>query len=119
MFDRCRQLQISLNLKKCIFDVPFGTLLGHIVCKEGVCVDLAKVVVIINIPPLTSVKKLRSTLNHIRYYHRFIHNYATIIMPMEKILKKFERFTWSDECEAALNVLKEKLANTPILVYLD
>ena len=31
MFDRCRQLQISLNLNKCIFAVPFGTLLGHVV----------------------------------------------------------------------------------------
>ena len=33
IFDRCIQLQISLNLKKCIFAVPFGTLLGHVICK--------------------------------------------------------------------------------------
>jgi len=32
MLDRCRQYQISLNLKKCIFGVPFGLLLGNIVC---------------------------------------------------------------------------------------
>lgn len=25
MFERCQQLKISLNLKKCIFTVPFGT----------------------------------------------------------------------------------------------
>lgn len=31
MFDRCRKLHISLRLKKCIFSVPFGMLLGHIV----------------------------------------------------------------------------------------
>lgn len=55
MFDRCRQLQISLNLKKCIFVVPFGTLLGHIVYKEGVCVDPAKVMVILNMPPPTYI----------------------------------------------------------------
>ena len=33
MLDKCRQHQISLNLKKCIFCAPFGILLGHIVCK--------------------------------------------------------------------------------------
>jgi hypothetical protein len=33
MLERCRQCQISLNIKKCIFGTPFGILLGHIVCK--------------------------------------------------------------------------------------
>jgi hypothetical protein len=33
MLDKCRQCQISLNLKKCIFFSPFGVFLGHIVCK--------------------------------------------------------------------------------------
>jgi hypothetical protein len=28
MLDRCRQYQLSLNIKKCIFNVPFGILLG-------------------------------------------------------------------------------------------
>jgi hypothetical protein len=32
MLDRCRQLHISLNLRKCIFSVPFGNMLGNIVC---------------------------------------------------------------------------------------
>jgi hypothetical protein len=31
MLERCRQCQISLNIKKCIFGTPFGILLGHIV----------------------------------------------------------------------------------------
>jgi hypothetical protein len=33
ILDKCRQSQISLNLKKWIFFSPFGVLLGHIVCK--------------------------------------------------------------------------------------
>ena len=33
MFDRCRELQISLNIRNCIFCVPHGNLLGHIVCR--------------------------------------------------------------------------------------
>ena len=56
MFDRCCQLQISLNLKKCIFAVPFCTLLGHVVCKQGVYVDPAKVAVIIHMEAPETVK---------------------------------------------------------------
>lgn len=33
MLDICRLYQFSLNLKKCIFCVPFVILLGHVVCK--------------------------------------------------------------------------------------
>jgi hypothetical protein len=31
MLERCRKCQISLNIKKCIFNRLFGILLGHIV----------------------------------------------------------------------------------------
>lgn len=56
MFEQCLQLHISLNLKRCIFCVPYGKLLDHIVSKEGVLVDLAKIIVIVNLPPPSSVK---------------------------------------------------------------
>jgi len=56
IFDRCRELQISLNLRKYIFYVPHGNLLGHIVCREGVLVDPAKVVFIVNMTPPMSDK---------------------------------------------------------------
>ena len=50
MLQKCRQYQISLNLKKCIFYAPFGILLGHIVCRQGLMVDSAKVAIIVNLP---------------------------------------------------------------------
>jgi hypothetical protein len=55
MLDKCRQCQISLNLKKCIFFSPFGVLLGHIVCKKGLLVDPSKIDIIVDLPPPTSV----------------------------------------------------------------
>jgi hypothetical protein len=58
MFNRCRKLQILLNLKKCVFCVPFGNLLGHIVYREGILVDPTKVVFILNMPPLITAKQL-------------------------------------------------------------
>jgi hypothetical protein len=51
ILDRCKQCQISLNIKKCIFSAPFGILLGHTMCKQCMLVDPAKIVFIINLPP--------------------------------------------------------------------
>jgi hypothetical protein len=64
LLDRCRQCQISLNINKCIFGTLFGILLGHIVCKQCLLVDLAKIAVIVNLPALKKVRKLRETLGH-------------------------------------------------------
>ena len=33
MLERWRQIQLSLNIRKCIFLTPMGILLGHILCK--------------------------------------------------------------------------------------
>jgi hypothetical protein len=57
MLDRCRQLQISLNLKKCIFCTPFGILLGHIMCKDDLLMDPTKIVAILDMVAPTSVHR--------------------------------------------------------------
>jgi hypothetical protein len=106
MFDRCCEMHISLNLRKCIFCVPCGNLLGHIVCREGVLVDSDKVAFILNMPPPTSAKLSRSTLGHTGYYRRFIRRYAIITAPLEKLLKKYELFRWTPKCDKSFDILK-------------
>ena len=56
MLAKCRQHQISLYLKKCIFCVPFGILLGHIICRQGLMVDPMKIAIIVNLPPPNLVR---------------------------------------------------------------
>jgi hypothetical protein len=56
MLDKCRQCQISLNLKKCILFSPFRVLLGHIVCKQVLLVDPFKITIIVDLPPPTYVR---------------------------------------------------------------
>ena len=76
MLAKCRENQSSLNLKKCIFCVPFGILLGHIVCRQGLMVDPTKIAIIVNLPPPALVKQLRTTLRHTGYYIKFIKGYV-------------------------------------------
>jgi hypothetical protein len=52
-------------------------------CKQGLLVDPAKIVVIVNLPPPKSVRQLKSTFGHIGYYRNFIRGYAQITTPME------------------------------------
>jgi hypothetical protein len=117
MLDKCRQCQIALKLKKCIFFSPFGVLLGHIVCKQGLLVDPSKIAVIVDFPPPTSVKQLCTALGHTGYYRKFIKGYAQITAPMEKLLNKECQFGWIEECQQSFDTLKQKMVTAPILVF--
>ena len=58
-------------------------------------------------------------MGHKGYYRKFIKEYANIIAPMEKLLRKDSKFQWNEDCQRGLDTLKEKMVTTPILVFLD
>jgi len=61
-------------------------------------VDLAKIVLIVNLEAPRSIKQLCLMLGHTGYYRKFIKAYAQITAPMEKLLKKDATFCWDEEC---------------------
>eukprot|EP00253_Pinus_taeda_P027572 PITA_27572 len=97
VLDNVGGYQIALNLKKCLFCVPFGISLGHVVCKKGLMVDPGKIAVIENLEARRSIKQLRVMLGHMGYYKKIIKAYAQITTPMEKLLKKDATFCWDED----------------------
>lgn len=51
IFDRLLENKVRLNPKKCVFGVTSGKLLGYIVSRNGIEVDLAKIKDILDMPP--------------------------------------------------------------------
>jgi hypothetical protein len=119
MLDTCRKFHISLNLRKCIVHAPFSILLGHVVCKQGLLINHAKIIVIIDMPPRTSVRQMRAILGHTGYYKIFIRGYMQITTLLENLLKKEVKYQWNAKCQQSLHTLKKKLVTVPILVFPD
>ena len=119
MLEWCRQIQLALNVKKCIFSTPIGILLGHLMCKEGIKVNLAQINVILDLKPPINPKQVRSFLEHTIYYRKFIRHYSDITFPMEELLRASVPFIWNKECTKSFETLKKKLINAPILRFLD
>eukprot|EP00253_Pinus_taeda_P011078 PITA_11078 len=117
MLDKWRRYQIALNVRKYLFYVPFRILLGHVVCIQGLMVVPTNIVKIINLEAPRSVKQLRATLGHTRYYRKFIQPYAQITAPMDKLLKKDATFYWNEEFQCSLDVLKDKMVTMSIFVF--
>ena len=48
---------------------------------------------------------------------RFISRLGEKALPLYHLLKKTDKFTWSDAADAAFSKLKRAMATTPVLVY--
>nr|GEU70260.1 reverse transcriptase domain-containing protein [Tanacetum cinerariifolium] len=90
--------------------------LGHKVSNTGLEVDKAKIDVISKLPPPTNIKGIKSFLGHASFYRRFIKDFSKIARPLTKLLEKDTQFEFDDECQKALEFLKEKLTCAPVIV---
>ena len=95
--------------------VTQGIVLGHIVSKNGITVDKAKVELISNLPTPKCVRGIRSFLGHAGFYRRFIKYFSAIAHPLCNLLAKDVHFAWSQACEAAFDKLKTMLVSPPIM----
>ena len=80
------------KLSKCEFwlkEVPF---LGHIVSKEGVSVDPAKISAVKDWPIPKNVTEIRSFLGLAGYYRRFVQDFSKIARPMTNLMKKTTKY---------------------------
>nr|GEU73127.1 reverse transcriptase domain-containing protein [Tanacetum cinerariifolium] len=119
MLKRCEDTNLCLNWEKSHFMVKEGIVLGHKVSKNGIEVDKAKVDVISKLPHPTTVKGIRSFLDHASFYRRFIKDFSKIARPMTHLFKKDTTFLFSKECVEAFQTLKRKLTKAPILIASD
>jgi hypothetical protein len=113
--------QYYAKLKKCEFCKEEVKYLGHVVGKGGVKVDAAKVAAVQDWPRPKDAHELRQFLGLTNYFRRFILAYSAVAKPLTDCLKTSlgVRMLWSAECEAAFQLLKDKLVQAPVLTAPD
>ncbi|UYV69276.1 K02A2.6-like [Cordylochernes scorpioides] len=114
-------LQPGLKLisEKCSFGASQMKVLGHLIDGDGIYPDPDKVGAVINFPRPENVSEVRSFLGLCSYYRRFIKSFANIAGPLNELLRKGEKFIWTDSREASINQLKSALTSEPVLGHFD
>ncbi|RVW67437.1 Retrovirus-related Pol polyprotein from transposon 412 [Vitis vinifera] len=113
--NRCIEKDLVLNWEKCHFMVHQGIVLGHIISKQGIEVDKAKVELIVKLPSPTTVKGVRQFLGHAGFYRRFIKDFSKLARPLCELLVKDAKFVWDDRCQRSFEELKLFLTTAPIV----
>jgi ribonuclease HI len=115
-FECLKAKGIKLNLEKCVFRVPRGMLLGVIVSERGIEANPEKIAAITNMGPIKDLKGVQRVMGCLAALSRFISRLSERGLPLYRLLRKTERFTWNPEAEEALGNLKVLLTSAPILV---
>jgi hypothetical protein len=103
------------KFSKCEFWIKKVPFLGHVVSPEGIAVDPSKVKEVLNWKLATTVSEVRSFLGLAGYYRRFIPNFSKIMKLVTELLKKENKYVWSDACDEAFKLLKKLLTTSPVL----
>ena len=103
IFDRLRQHNLKLKLKKCSFLKSETHYLGFVISEEGIKPDQKKVETIRSLPVPTCVREVRSFIGMCSYYRRFIPNFSQIAEPIIALTRKYAHFKWSDTHQKAFD----------------
>ncbi|GJX03516.1 putative reverse transcriptase domain-containing protein [Tanacetum coccineum] len=93
--------------------------LDHVIDREGIHVDLAKIESIRDWASPKIPTEIRQFLGLAGYYGRFIKGFLKIAKPMTKLTQKSVKFDWGEKEEAAFQTLKQKLCSALILALLE
>ena len=88
VLNRCEEKNLVLNWEKCHFMVTNCIVLGYIVSLKGIEVDKSKIQLIANLPTPKSIKYVRSFLEHVGFYRRFVKDFSVISKPLCNIYQR-------------------------------
>jgi hypothetical protein len=114
-FDCLRANGVQMNPEKCVFGVSRAMLLGYLVSQRGIEPNPEKVAALERMGPIRDLKGVQKVLGSLVALSRFISRLGKKGLPLYRLLKKHERFSWTAEAQEALDKLKATLAHMPIL----
>jgi hypothetical protein len=90
-------------------------LLGHIISQAGIRIDPERIKAIAQLPLPHNKKAMQSFFGQINFVRKFTPDFAKIIKPLQKMIRKDVEFKWDDERKYAFNNIKAAISRAPVL----
>jgi hypothetical protein len=119
VLSRLEKCGLKLQRAKCKFMRDEVVYLGHLISEKGIAPTPEKVKAIEDAPQPRNVQELRSFLGMLQYYGKFIPDLATLIHPLNELLRAHTPFKWTTECDDAFNAAKAHLLADTLLTHYD
>jgi len=114
-FKALNRYKWKLNPKKCVFGVLSGILLGNIVSRDNISLHPSEVKAVLDMRPPKNMKDMQKLTGCMAALSRFISQLGEKGLPFFKLLKAFDKFTWTEEPGMAFAELKAFLTSPQVL----
>ena len=114
---RCDEINLKLNKKKCHIRVQEVSYIGHKLTKDGISPDPSKVEAVISMPPPEDKKALQRLLGMTNYLSKFIPKYSEKTEILRSLLHKDADWCWLEQHQQALDELKRAITSPPTLQF--
>jgi hypothetical protein len=115
VFHLLQSEQWKIKLTKCCFARTQISYLGHVISKDGVAIDIDKVLVVAAWPVPSNVKELHNFPGMAGYYRKYVKHFGIINTPLTNLLKKNTMFIWTRDHQTTIGTLKQALVSAPVL----
>jgi hypothetical protein len=112
---RLRSFNVQVAPKKAFVGRESIHLLGHIVDKHGLHVDMTKVDAMSKMPAPTDAMGVKRFLGAAGYYRNFVTDFSSRTSHLTNLLKKTVPFKWTKDCQSEFDDIKKALVSAPVL----
>ena len=118
VYRRLSEAGLVVNFDKCQFCRPSLKYLGFIITPEGINTDPDKVSSMVDFPQPRNATEVKRFLGLCSWYRRFVSGFATLVAPLNALLKgrkKRQPIVWTEEASQAFSAIKKALVSAPVL----
>jgi len=116
---RLEENDLYVKLEKCKWKVREVGFLGVVIGTDEIKMEEEKVKGVLDWQTPKCVKDVQKFLGLANYYCQFIEGFASIARPLHDMVKKDQKWDWTEKQEKAFRELKEKFTKEPVLAALD
>jgi hypothetical protein len=119
VFETLREHRFQVKLSKCKFLQEQIKYLGHILSKDGIKPDPAKVQTLLDWEFPATATGMQQFLGLANYFRKFLPNYSRLAAPLYHLTKKTVKFLKGEEAQLCFEAIKQLLVSPPLLSYPD
>ena len=119
VLSKLQEAGLRLKRSKCYFMAESVEYLGHIIDAKGLHPTKAKVAAVQNSPVPRDITQLKSFLGLINYYRKFLPDLSSLLAPLNNLLQKGVKWTWTEAQQTTFDEAKQLLQSSVVLAHYD